>query len=112
MLWAGLGGSVDALAAVQHDVAAALAPLGFAPDARPSPRTSPSPELREARGDPALAAACAGALTGQDFGATRVEAVRVLYRSELSPKGPVYTPLASLPLLGGASRITGGVRRA
>ena len=96
VLWAGVPFALDALAAVHGDLAAALAPLGFAPEPRPFAAHLTLARAREARGDPALAA-CAAALAGQDFGVTRVEAL-VLYRSDLSPKGPAYRPLASLPL--------------
>jgi 2'-5' RNA ligase len=96
VLWAGVTGALDALGAVQADLAAALAPLGFAPEERPFAAHLTLARAREAGGDPGLAA-CAAALAGQDFGVTRVEAL-VLYRSDLSAKGPAYTPLAVLPL--------------
>jgi 2'-5' RNA ligase len=98
VLWAGVTGALDALHAVQADLAAALAPLGFAPEERPFAAHLTLARAREARGDPSLAA-CAAALAGRAFGVTRVEAL-VLYRSDLSPKGAVYTPLAALPLRG------------
>ena len=98
VLWAGVTGAVEALAAAQHDLSAALAELGFPPDERPFTAHLTLARAREARGDPAFTA-CAAALAGEDFGATWVEAL-VLYRSDLSPKGPAYTPLASLPLQG------------
>jgi 2'-5' RNA ligase len=98
VLWAGIGGAVAALSAVQADVAAALAALGFPPEERAftAHLTLARARAKEPRGDTALAA-CAAALAGRDFGVTRITAA-VLYRSDLSPRGPAYTPLATLPL--------------
>src|SRR5262249_15155359 len=96
VLWAGVAGPVDALAAAQRDVVSALSPLGFPPEDRPYSAHLTLARARDPRGDPALAA-CAAALARDDFGPTRVEAI-MLYRSELSPKGPTYTAVATLPL--------------
>jgi len=98
VLWAGVQGGVDALAALQRDVAAALAPLGYPPDARPFAAHLTLARAREQRGEPGLAG-CAEALASDDFGATRVEGL-VLYRSDPGSGGAIYTPLATLALGG------------
>ncbi len=98
VLWAGVTGDVAALAALAGDVEAALAPFGYTPEHRPFTAHLTLARARDPRGDPAFVQ-CAAALAGEDFGATRVEQV-ILYRSDLSPKGAAYTPLAALPLGG------------
>jgi 2'-5' RNA ligase len=102
VLWAGVEGAVAELAALQADLAAALAPLGYPPEERPfaAHLTLARARAHATAGEPALVA-CAAALAGEDLGPTRVEAM-VLYRSDLSPRGSVYTPLASLALGGPA----------
>lgn len=95
VLWAGVGGAVEAFLAVERDLGAALAPFGYAPD-HPS-----SPHLTLARGNghhgDADLRACAEALAGEAFGAARVGAL-VLYQSTLGPRGATYDALATLPL--------------
>jgi 2'-5' RNA ligase len=96
VLWAGVTGDVGALAALAGAVGAALAPFGYTLEHRPFTAHLTLARARDPRGDPAFAP-CAAALAGEDFGSTRVEQV-ILYRSDLSPKGAAYTPLAALPL--------------
>lgn len=96
VLWAGVTGDLEPLAALERDVAAALVPFGYVRDSRPFTAHLTLARARDARGDPAFVP-CAAALAGEDFGATRVAQV-ILYRSDLSPKGAAYTPLAALPM--------------
>ena len=96
VLWACVEGDVGALAAIQKDVEASLAPLGFTPEDR-----SFTPHITLARakapaGDPGLAL-CADAVRDRDFGETRVAEV-IVYKSELSPAGARYTAVARAPL--------------
>ena len=102
VLWAGIQGEVAALAALQRDVAAALAPLGFPPEERPFSAHITLARAREHRGEPGFDD-CARALASEDFGTSRVETV-VLYRSDPGQRGAVYTPVATFPL--DASRST------
>jgi 2'-5' RNA ligase len=96
VLWVGMGGPVEALAALQRDVCAALAPVGFAQEDRPwSPHLTVA-RARDPRGDTAFDR-CAAALAAEELGATRVGEI-VLYRSELSRTGPTYTKLHASPL--------------
>jgi RNA 2',3'-cyclic 3'-phosphodiesterase len=91
VLWAGVTGDVAALVATQVDLAAALEPLGYVPEARAFTPHLTLARSREPRGEPGLATAAA-ALASADFGPTRAAAL-VLYRSERS----VYTPIATFP---------------
>lgn len=96
VLWASVGGDIDALAAVQRDVVAALARLGFAPEDRPFTPHVTLARAREQGGDAGLAA-CAEALKARELGESRVDEV-IVYRSDLSAGGPSYTALARAPL--------------
>lgn len=94
VLWVGLTGEMAALGAVQEDLAAVLAPLGFAGEDR---AFSPHVTIARAteRGGDRLLDGCAAALAEEDFGASRLSAM-VLYQSELTRGGPVYTKLADV----------------
>lgn len=96
VLWLGLGGEVAALAALQAELARCLRPLGYEPEHR---AFSPHLTLARARGhagDPALDR-CASALKELRLGPARVGEL-VLYRSELTPGGSIYTPILRAPL--------------
>lgn len=102
VLWAGVGGAVPALAAVNASVARALAPFGYAPD-----HDSFTPHLTLARagdrgGDPGLGA-CAAAMEGEVFGEARIEGL-VLYQSDRGPRGARYTALSTLLFTSRTSR--------
>lgn len=102
ILWAGVTGDPDALAAIQRAQESAqreLLPLGFTPEDRAWTPHLTLARARDPRGDAGLRA-CVEALAGRDFCELRVDAL-VLYRSDLSSTGPRYTAIARLPL-GGA----------
>jgi 2'-5' RNA ligase len=99
VLWAGLAGDLDALAALAKDLGGRLAPLGFPPEERLFRAHLTLGRARDPRGARGLEAAVAAA-AGADAGAWRAEDL-VLFRSHLSPKGPRYEALARAPL-GGA----------
>jgi 2'-5' RNA ligase len=96
VLWAGLEGDVEALAAMQRDLAARLRAAGLAPDPRFSPhvtlarfdgwRRRRPPDLTP------ILAEFAG-WTGGPLDAPEI----VVFASELRSEGPVYTPLARAP---------------
>lgn len=99
VLWLGIRGALGALGALaklQEDLQAELVPFGYEADERPF-----APHLTLARsrnfGDPALAV-CARKLEEVKLGSTIVEEL-VLYRSELSSKGPTYTAVRRFRLL-------------
>lgn len=98
VLWASVTGDTGALEAVQGDVEAALEPLGFPREDRPFKAHVTLARAREAGGDQGLAA-CAEDLAARDFGEARIEEV-ILFRSDLSPAGPRYTPVVRAPLGG------------
>ena len=96
VLWAGLEGDVDVLYALQKDLAAALIPFGHKPEARPYKAHLTLARARESGGDLGLAA-CVPPLQKSDFGHSGIAEI-VLFRSDLSPSGPHYTPIFRAPL--------------
>jgi len=98
VVWVGLQGDLPALAALVQDLGRRLAPLGFAPEARPFSPHLTLGRAREGRGAPGLAGALAEAAQGE--GAPWRAAEVVLFESHLSPRGPRYEALARAPLGG------------
>lgn len=99
VLWLGITGEVEALARIQEELEAELAPFGHMAEKRAFRPHLTLARARDLRGDPELAAAVQ-ALAGDDLGPTRVDRL-CLYRSDLSPRGPKYTMVASAGLAGG-----------
>jgi 2'-5' RNA ligase len=96
VLWAGIVAGDGPLGALAATVDTALTPLGFPREERPfSPHVTLG-RVREPRREPALAEALT-ANKGPRFGRVAVDEV-TLMRSDLSPRGARYTPLAGLPL--------------
>ncbi|MBM4442183.1 MAG: RNA 2',3'-cyclic phosphodiesterase [Candidatus Rokubacteria bacterium] len=96
VLWAGITAGGEAVTSVAGAVDAGLARLGLPREARDfSPHVTIG-RVRESRRVPALVEALDG---NGEFGRVAVDAV-TLMRSELSPRGARYTPLASAPLGG------------
>jgi 2'-5' RNA ligase len=97
VLWVGLHGDVDVLAHAALGLSDALEPLGFPEDARP---WAPHVTLARARTGVRM-----GPVSGiaQDFARTEfgrfTASEMVLYRSELTPRGAVYTALDRFPFL-------------
>lgn len=102
VIWAGCGAGGPELVQVVRRVEAEMLAAGF-----PAERRAFSPHLTLGRvrdgGDPGPLGALLQAGAEQGFGVVPVTAV-VLYRSELRPEGPVYTPLAKYPLGAGADQ--------
>jgi 2'-5' RNA ligase len=92
VLWLGLGGDVAAFTALHAAIAAALAPLGFAPEDRPFRPHVTLARARDPRGDHDLMRARA-ALESSAAASMRVEDV-VLFESRLSASGARYVPVA------------------
>lgn len=99
VLWLGVGGDREALAALQRDVAAALAAIGFPSEDREFRPHLTLARARDAGGDARLARA-AGRLAAFDAGRTQVTQVE-LVQSHLGPRGARYSTLAAAPLGGG-----------
>jgi 2'-5' RNA ligase len=91
VLWIGVEGELDRLAALHVEVERALADLGFEPEERAWSAHLTLARAREPRGD-AVLGECAAALRNEVFGEAICDAV-VLYRSDLAPTGARYTPL-------------------
>jgi RNA 2',3'-cyclic 3'-phosphodiesterase len=98
VLWAGLGGDVAALAALQAEVVAALRPLGFMPEERNFTAHLTLARAQQLRGDRALAA-CVRALEQERWGEVRVDRL-LLFESV----GSRYVPRAEALLSRASSR--------
>lgn len=98
VLWAGLAGETEALAALQADTVAALRPLGFRPEERNFIAHLTLARAGQLRGDRALAA-CVRALEQERWGETRVDRL-VLFESV----GGRYVPRAEALLSRASSR--------
>jgi 2'-5' RNA ligase len=96
VLAAGIEGDLAALSALYRAAVDALLPLGFDPPDRPFVAHLTLARARGPRGDVRLAA-CAKALADEVFGELMVDRL-VLFASELTPRGPIHTPRAELPL--------------
>ena len=102
VVWAGVEDGAGALRALQKAVEKALTPLGFEPESRPF-----KPHLTLGRTQRRASAADVRAIGERvrtlDVGVLGEVEVReiVLMRSDLSPEGARYTPLAHIPF-GGA----------
>ena len=73
-----------------------MAGLGFEREARPFAPHVTLARVREPQRAPMLAEAL-GRESARSFGAPLIDGI-VLVRSDLSPKGARYTPLAEIPL--------------
>lgn len=98
VVWLGLAGDVPALTALAADLGRRLAPLGFAPEARPFSAHLTLGRARDPRGAPGLGGALAAA--AQDDGVAWRAAELVLFESHLSPRGPRYEAVGRAPLGG------------
>lgn len=99
VVWAGVAGEIEVLAAFVADLGRRLAPLGFAPEERPFSAHLTLGRARDGRGAPGLAGALAQAA---EAGGTPWRVADVaLFESHLSPKGPRYEVILRAPL-GGA----------
>jgi RNA 2',3'-cyclic 3'-phosphodiesterase len=93
--WIGVGEGRERCIGLAGAVAAALRPLGFAPDReRFSPHLTIA-RIREDRGDPW--AEFRAELDGLEFPAVVIDRF-ILWRSDLSPQGPAYTAVGRYPL--------------
>jgi len=92
MIWGGVQDPVCGVAELYDQLSAALEPLGFTPEDR-----SFRPHVTVARikyaPDPRRLRSAVAPLAERDFGMQHTDRVTV-YTSELTPKGPIYTPVA------------------
>jgi 2'-5' RNA ligase len=96
VLWSGIEGNVSGLGRIKADLEQRLVPLGYEPEKREFKPHLTLARARNPNGDPALAL-CVERSTTQSFGELKVDRL-ILFRSDLSPKGPKYTPLAESAL--------------
>ena len=95
VLWAGAPES-PTFTRLAEDVDRALVALGFPPEARGFTPHVTLGRVREPRRDVALTQALEAA-AARPFGTLRVDRVSLM-RSDLSPRGALYTQLAAFPL--------------
>ncbi len=93
VLWSGIKTGETEIKELQKEVSRALARIGYVPEKRAFTPHLTLGRIRES-GDVRF-------IEGLDFVSSlwQVEEV-ILYKSELNPTGPVYTPLARFPLKG------------
>jgi 2'-5' RNA ligase len=101
VVWVGVQEPTGALAALQREIEAALAPLGFPPEEREfNPHLTLGRVRREATSEDA---AKVGAVISKEVASSlgEIPVVEVvLFRSDLRPTGPIYTRLATAALEG------------
>ena len=98
IVWVGLSGETDRLAALQKAIEAGLKPLGFAPESRPfTPhltlarlRDQATPAERQQLGQIIAA-------TGFETGGFQADAIHLM-RSQLTRAGAIYSRLSSVAL--------------
>lgn len=100
VLWVGLGGELDGLAAMQAAIERAIAPLGFPAEARPFTPHLTLGRLRDDASPAARQQLGAAMLALRIPAASFVVASVSLMRSDLRPDGAVYTRLRAAPLHG------------
>jgi 2'-5' RNA ligase len=91
VVWVGAHGATRDLEAIFRRLEEGLAAVGVEPDGRPFVSHVTLGRLRSPRGADRLAERIARSAE-RDFGEITVEAL-TLFQSDLSPKGPTYTPL-------------------
>ena len=99
IVWASVGGMVEALRRLRDSVERFVAPLGYPTENRPF---SPHLTIGRARKDASSAALAKFGGVVQDFDPERLVTWRAerlsLMKSDLKPDGAVYTALAEIPL--------------
>jgi 2'-5' RNA ligase len=98
VVWLGLGGDLELLAALALELGRRLTPLGFPPEGRPlSPHLTVG-RARDSKGASGLGGALAEAAQGE--GITWRAGELVLFESHLEPSGARHEPLLRAPLGG------------
>ncbi len=99
IIWAGIGANADKLTALAVEIESALTAAGFAPEARPFAAHITLGRVRSNRGRKELSAALEN-IKGQPQTmqlAFPVDSL-TLYKSTLTPAGPLYETLATINL--------------
>ncbi|MCH7606189.1 MAG: RNA 2',3'-cyclic phosphodiesterase [Chloroflexi bacterium] len=101
VLWAGIGGDLDALSALQEQVEQTLSPLGFPREKRPFNPHLTIGRVRDgvSRGERRRIGQALSAASLQPAQPWSVECIHLI-QSNLKPQGAVYTSLGESPLAG------------
>jgi 2'-5' RNA ligase len=99
IVWVGLGGEVEKLAALQKRIESAMARLGFAPENRRFTPHLTLARLRD-RATPPERERLGQIIAETEFGSAQsftVDSVKLM-KSQLTPEGPIYSRLSSAEL--------------
>jgi len=96
MIWASVIDTSGGLAGLHEALAGELAGAGFQPEGRPFRPHLTLARIKQIR-SPATIRQAAAAYKDADFGCQHVGEL-VTYSSQLTPDGPIYTPLSRSPL--------------
>jgi 2'-5' RNA ligase len=99
VIWMGLLDARDVLTSLQKQIEAQLERIGFQPEDRPFQPHLTLGRMKSSRGREELVRQMEKH-NEEEFGDLKVERV-VLFKSDLRPSGPIYTPLTELRLGGG-----------
>jgi len=106
VVWVGVGGEIEKLAILQKGIDAGLSPLGFTPESRSFSPHLTLGRLRD-RVTPGEREDFAGWFSSVEFEthlSFEVDAINLM-KSQLTPRGAIYSQLASIELAGGSLRI-------
>ena len=98
VIWVGLVNGSEILTSLQIQIETQLEKVGFQPEDRPFHPHLTLGRMKSSRGKEELAGRMEKHKE-EEFGDLRVERV-VLFKSELKPSGPIYTPLGDVKLGG------------
>lgn len=98
VVWLGVAGDLEVMAAFYRQLEEAFAALGFPPEDRPFSPHLTLGRVRSPRGRAELSR-CLTTLLPVESEPFQIREV-ILYRSTLSPQGATYTPLQVIPLAG------------
>ncbi len=99
VIWYGLTGDIEALRSLRDDVERLVSPLGFPTEARPFKPHLTLARLQDGAKAVDLRASGAGTDALRESLSQKITEV-VLFRSDLSRHGPVYTPISRFSLKG------------
>ena len=94
VIWMGMVDEKEVLASFQKGLETELEKIGFEPENRPFQAHLTLGRVRSSRGREELVRRMEK-YVGKEFGDFRVERV-ILFRSDLRPTGPIYTPLREM----------------
>ena len=99
VLWVGIGGEIDRLSSLQQDIDSLLVPLGFAREERPFAPHLTLARIRQGASSSEIKSfsQLVTSVNFQTSYSVKVEAVSLI-RSQLTPRGAVYTCLAVVEL--------------